>query len=642
MPAIIRNRWILGLAAMAAIIVALFLTLSPFANEPPADNLVAALNQARMANAAHDLDRERLVLLHAEKLDGDAADAADIQRRLAVLDWKYHQRFEAARARLQSATQGGESAEAWLALARMEQAQRDFPAARQAATQALESAEKPSIHRLARLAQAQASVAQAVALRREGDKGATEFLAAAFAELNQMVQQESGLLLPSQLLLQSALLVDDGEAAWLAWRSYYHVPDEGVAPNAVAEAGGRLQRALTEGALKDADDARRARLAQALADNRFFDEAELVMQDPRAGQRVQEDQDLKAVRLYARAVREIRRATDEHYRLTSIGEGDTSAFRRQIRELASPVMEALGKSEPGTPASLEKIGEVFSAHFGAYISGGRTAGYDDMHYGHRIIDETRSVEHYGHRAELRFVSLDHMVSNGFQSWAWESGAEHGGWAGPDTIWQVRSAYANGPLDTWRAIHDPDLTAEFMQEMKRESELDEERARKDTYAYLPGLRMRLKKQGLEALMSRLEERGLESEALRLAFVAELERVQQESSIFAHEGRHAIDKRGAGKSSATWHKEFTAKLSEVAFAPQPRLAQSAIINANIGDDTPHGKANLKVMKGIVKWMKKHREEIDGLDPQRPLLAQYDRLTDEQIREAYRAMDPLAEER
>ena len=72
MPAAIRRGWILSLATLAAIIAALFLTLAPFANEPPADNLVAALNQARMANAAHNLDRERLVLLHAEGLEAEA------------------------------------------------------------------------------------------------------------------------------------------------------------------------------------------------------------------------------------------------------------------------------------------------------------------------------------------------------------------------------------------------------------------------------------------------------------------------------------------------------------------------------------------------------------------------------------------
>ena len=121
------------------------------------------------------------------------------------------------------------------------------------------------------------------------------------------------------------------------------------------------------------------------------------------------------------------------------------------------------------------------------------------------------------------------------------------------------------------------------------------------------------------------------------MAEFERAGQESSVFAHEGRHAIDKRAGQFSSRSL--EFTAKLSEVAFAPQPRLALGAIVNANIGDDTPHGRANLKSMKGLVAWMEQHKTEIAGLDLKRPLLPQFDRLTDEQIRQAFRSMDPLA---
>ncbi len=129
-------------------------------------------------------------------------------------------------------------------------------------------------------------------------------------------------------------------------------------------------------------------------------------------------------------------------------------------------------------------------------------------------------------------------------------------------------------------------------------------------------------------------------MRLRYLAELERAVQESSIFAHEGRHAIDKR-AGESSSR-NLEFTAKLSEVAFAPEPRLAVGGIFDANIGDSSPHGQANLKVMKGLVAWMKAHKGEIGELDSERPLLPQFDLLTDDQIRAAFRSMDSLAKGR
>ena len=152
-------------------------------------------------------------------------------------------------------------------------------------------------------------------------------------------------------------------------------------------------------------------------------------------------------------------------------------------------------------------------------------------------------------------------------------------------------------------------------------------------------MRLQHQGQTRLLERLRSRGLEGETLRLAFLAAYDHAVQESSIFAHEGRHAVDKREAGLFASARNPEFTAKLSEVAFAPEPRLALGAIISANIGDSTPHGKANLAVMKGLVKWMSRHAQAIVGLDFERPLLPQLDRLADEQLRAAFRSMDPLA---
>jgi hypothetical protein len=66
---------------------------------------------------------------------------------------------------------------------------------------------------------------------------------------------------------------------------------------------------------------------------------------------------------------------------------------------------------------------------------------------------------------------------------------------------------------------------------------------------------------------------------------------------------------------------------------------IVTAEIGADTPHGTANLRLMKGLVEWMGHHQEQIDGLEPGRPLLPQLDRLTSDQLRAAVQSLDPLA---
>jgi len=63
--------------------------------------------------------------------------------------------------------------------------------------------------------------------------------------------------------------------------------------------------------------------------------------------------------------------------------------------------------------------------------------------------------------------------------------------------------------------------------------------------------------------------------------------------------------------------------------------AIFDSNIGrHGDPHGMASERIMKGLVVWLTMHHAEIQGLDETRPLLPQFDILTDEQMREAFRS--------
>jgi hypothetical protein len=127
-------------------------------------------------------------------------------------------------------------------------------------------------------------------------------------------------------------------------------------------------------------------------------------------------------------------------------------------------------------------------------------------------------------------------------------------------------------------------------------------------------------------------------LEAAFEREYGRVYEESSIFAHEGRHAID-NSLGLDLPAADLEFRAKLSEVAFAPRPRLALDAIISPNIGDASPHGQANARIMQGLVVWFGANASEIEHFDPRAPLLLQLPLLTDDQLRRAFASMDPFA---
>jgi len=633
------RRMICGTAAAVALVLSAAVAASWAAERLPGD-VASCLYEAKKADAAHDIALERRILEHAETLEGDLKDAAEVQRRLAVLDWKYHHRFDEARSRLlRAAKAGAEPAKALTALARMEQARQDHAAAREAAGEALAIAVKDSDRRAAILARARASVAEAVELRRGGKVGDTEALRKALDDLYGQVTQEPGEQAPAQLLLRAALLLDRGDAALLAWRSYYHVAPGRPSPNVIAGAWEDLKRILPLWQGADASPKERIDLVKALAGTRFFEEAALVALDPRADASVREDARVREVTAYAQAIGRLREVTEEHYRQTILGGGGgPDELKNLIKAQAPPVLVTMGVDLQDL-RSDEDLQKLFDTHFGAFIMVGPTAGYTDLHMGHRVIDETRTVKQYGHEVELRFVVLDNMVSNGFQSWAWEGGQQHGGWVERGAVWQVRPAYAGGAIDAWRMLHSEEQMAEFSERLARETSLDDERARKDPYPFLQGLVMRLKLQGLQGIQERLRKQGLEGEELHLAFLAEFERSRQESSIFAHEGRHAIDQAMGTKTRSAWKTEYYAKLSQAVFTTDPRLSVLTVLDTGLGTQTGHGQANLRIVKNVVKWMKRHRKEIPRLDRARPLLPQFDLLSDEQIREVFRSMDPLA---
>jgi len=293
-----------------------------------------------------------------------------------------------------------------------------------------------------------------------------------------------------------------------------------------------------------------------------------------------------------------------------------------------------GAVPPFSPqAALAELGR----RFGTIASLGNTDDIPNLLLGHTVVDETRDVEQYGKKASLRFVQLDGMVSSGYTAWLTHDAKGTGGWSGKEgEIIQIRPMYADAGVRWWRGIADPEMRAEAEREIAAESARDLQRARATEVTHLPGLRLRLQQQAVMQVCDRLASAGLVGDALRDAVITTLTRDKFDSSIWAHEGRHAIDKTIFGIHDNT-ELEFRAKLSEIAFARSPRLMGSIL--DPVGGTSAHGRANERVLTGVVAWMRTHASEISGLDAKQPFLPQLDKLTDDQIRAAFRSLDPLA---
>jgi hypothetical protein len=454
-------------------------------------------------------------------VDRTSDGSPDAELRLANVEWRIDKNPAAARARL---TKLG-TFDAYLELARFEPSAIDH-AEKLAKTKADERAVKRA---RARILVEQGNAREAIPL------------------LRALIADEGPRLRTARLLARAGVMTRDRAAMMEGIDGYYR-----GRPHLIAGAYASLATA--------ADD---AALARALAGIRFFDEAALLAPDSRIAR-------------YAAMLKRMEQIADEHYRQIMLGRDSGRALKKALANELRTLWPKLDFDE--AVLQMEK-------EFGGYLITGKTGGFHDAHIAHTIVDRTMPVEQYGRKATVRFIVLDSVVSNGFQTFRSDGKSGDGGWGTPASIYQVRPLYADGPLADWSRVTDPDVRAKYGKDLAE----------------------RLNLQYLDRVHAETKSRE--------AFLARVERDTFQYSILLHEGRHAID----GDDFDTWELEYRAKLSQVALADAPRAAVAAIVG-DVVDDSPHGKANAKIRAQI------------GVE-------KLERMTDDEIRAAFRALDPLA---
>jgi hypothetical protein len=279
--------------------------------------------------------------------------------------------------------------------------------------------------------------------------------------------------------------------------------------------------------------------------------------------------------------------------------------------------------------------------YGLYGQAGQTGGYASVHYGHVVQDERRTVEQYGHRADVGFVAVDNMIANGFETWLWDGRAATGGWTEPGlVIVQVRPEYTSQPLSAWDLWRGGPARQRLLDRQGERAAADAAALAEGGIGFLPGLADRLRLQLAGQIGARARQLAAGGGDLRRIFLDEYWRATFQQSMFAHEGRHAIDRSlvtGLTRFDDS-NLEYRAKLSEIALAHFPRLALLNINDPTVGGDTGHGIANARVLRGFGAWIEANRARVRGFDPAAPLIAQIDRLSDGQIRAVARSLDPI----
>jgi len=448
--------------------------------------------------------------------------------------------------------------------------------------------------------------------------------------LRARVKRFPGRTSDARALLDAGILLRDVNAIVTGWTSYYALTVDSTVAS-IDSARHLFERSTA----RDTSVAEWRALAIGLAMSRLYESAALLLkeQSQRAG--VPLDARATDVVAYGVFARDIRVATDDFYRralLRLVKEGDLD---RLINARTRSLWAALRWPGTGpTPAFFPAAvpGEL-QRRFGAIVSIDRGAVIPELYFAHAIASFVPGAG--ASRNRYRRLVLDGLVTKGVDFWLLDGAGGRAGWANRDTVFELRTSFTETPFRAWNALTDPQTVPGELLRIQRDSVADIARARADSVGYLPGVAARIFRAGTSAILDSISRDSMPYAAEEAAFVRALFEDLTATTITTHEARHVADARRTTLVASGVDAEFRAKIDEVSGARRPKLALTAILHPNIGDATPHGQANRRVMFGLVRWIRAHASELVGFQSALPALVQLPLLTDAQLRAAFQSM-------
>ena len=439
----------------------------------------------------------------------------------------------------------------------------------------------------------------------------------------------------ARVRLELALLSQDAPSALQAWKDYFGL-DEADAPHAYANAGaGDIFRA---GLTVDASPADQLKLADLLARTGFLEPSRRLATQAGLARTAKDDPSWKRLAAYyAARERFDARMLQQHRRFAHEG-GSEKPLKIGMAEIESMTREFRSSLAKGAGIKPDDRAGFQKAYGFIGTDPGMTNGYPSVLIGHVIEDRDDQVAQYGHSAKIHYIAIDNMITNGFTSWLWDGSAMVGGWQADGVIVNVRQGSVRSPLRHYQQTRDGEARRGLIDLEKSAAKQDIAALRSRPVATLNGLNHRLTLQLVDRVAAVARARSTDEASFRRAFLAEFARANFDQSIQKHEGRHAIDEAmGVSAKVEPAVLEYQAKLSELALTDYPRMALRGI-NRNLEGDSQHDRAGAKIFDEYRRWMEAHREQVMGYDPALPALVQLDKLTDSQIREIARSLDPL----
>lgn len=603
------------------------------------DNIKDTEKTIESADVAYDqfkLEKSRRILISMVLTDSlENEQKCKALRRLAYQDWKYYKDCDLARKRLVKADSVGVSKfDTWILLSRIERESRNFDNSIYASKTAIDLAKSVGEINSARIENAQVVYDFTISHLENNESVDSNLLNETTEMLSAILKSNAGMPKPSKLLLGISLLNNDGENVLKAWQSYFHIQDIQNTYSYLSCAAKELSQVCRGWNGNKLNLTQQERLITALASSRFYEFIPVYVKvnqnEANYNKRVSD------IITYSNYLKEVKSKTDEYYRLIAIEEENERHYRNWLESRKKKLWSKLYFLSNKQYNKKEFLIET-KKHFGARGFVGSTASYKGFNLclGHIVNQETAKIEQYGYKPDFNYTQIDMMTSNTFPSWYWEDKAS-GGWATNNEIIRVREVYLSRPFIEWNSVTDSitkgdieQLNLEFIGYDKNHDLLQQAK----------GLERKLNFDASTDLYNKLYRKGLRNNKLKLAFLSTFELYRMEATVFAHEGRHSIEKKFLTDEFENWdneQRELHAKLSQIIFAAEPRYELAGMFS-DIGE-SGHGKANKRIIEIALTWIENNKEKVDGFSEDKSVLSQIYLLSKDQIKESYLLADPM----
>lgn len=566
-------------------------------------------------------------------------DRCEALRELAIQDWKVRKDYDQAKRRLLLADSlGGYRSETWLKLLRVEEESTHFSAARDAGLKAILLSVSKADKTYAQYKYANVILQEAIAQVNKGSAFDVQLVADASEMVQEVLQINPTNTEAAAILLGVSLLRNDGDTAYKAWLSYFRFSNAAQAYSYLKEPSLQLERLLVNQDIGTLTDTQKYELIIALGASRFYHYAALLVSHLTVAVATS-PQEIQNIVAYATYLEDIKNFTNEYYQKSTLKEITETAFRADLSVKNEILYHQVLQSEVKKDTfSYRNFTRLIRNKFGAVFMIARTSSSNitGLLFGHIVNERIRTVEQYEHEAEFAFTELDMMVSNGYPSWFWENRGA-GGFAIRGGFIRVKSMFKHLGILAWERITDQVKRQEVDESIHKNLLMSTSTSDENTI--LAALAKKLERDGLDALHKELLDDGYTGMELQREFIRRYDLYRDNATMFAHEGRHSLDRVVLGDEYSQLGiavLEYRARLSQIVFSESPKLELANMVNGT--GTTGAGQANKMIVDVIEKYVKTNQKEIEDFDHSKQAISQIYKLTNEQLKSCFRAVDPF----